>query len=485
MTERDFLIGVAVAAFALGALTLWLTARAALRRARAGRRRVWMGLIFRGALIALLTAVGVASLWNAPPPGLVNQPAPAAADAVVAYIQNAREGTSRTVQAVSARDGSPRWTRTLGGAIEALLSPTPDILLAQLYGAGVSALRARDGATLWNYREGANVATGPLTAAGARVYLAAPASPARGAGEMDVVALDALTGAVVWRAPLPVAVKQARTLAAGDGRVFVAGAADAVNPYKQWEVVALGAANGAQQWVAAGETIAGANMTVVALIVAGGNVIVAPETGPLTALRERDGATAWSGPALPAGADRTTVLNNATSDGTVVYVMEHAFVMGSDGSITNFPVRFMALDARDGSAQWSHALDPYTRAGTLTLSDGVLLNGATITAATGFEGYNPTGSLLTAYDAASGAPLWRDNTPPIGVSWDLSTQMAPLGGNGAVYLMGVQADPFLQDRFTCAIFCPGVSWLYAVNVHTGAPWWRARSGYVTLSHLVY
>jgi outer membrane protein assembly factor BamB len=276
-----------------------------------------------------------------------------------------------------------------------------------------------------------------------------------------------------------------RAVAVGDGLAFAAGDATAGPAHNQWAVVALGAADGAQRWLAAGEVSAGANMEVQALLVAGGNVIVKPGTGPLTALREPDGTTAWSGPPLPAGANPTTVLNDATSDGAVVYVMQHAAANGSDGSITNFPVPFMALEARDGVVLWSRALDRYTRAGVLSLSDGVLLSGVTVTAATGFLGFNPNGSLLTAYDPGDGAQLWRDNTPRTGISWDLSAQMAPLGGDSVVYLMGIQADPFLQDRFGCAVFCPGVSWLYAVNVHTGAPWWRIRTGYVQLTHLVF
>ena len=150
MTERDFLIGVAVVAFTLGALALWLTARTLLRRWRAGQRRVWVGLVLRGILIALLVALGVASLRGAPSPDLVNRPAPAPAGAIVAFVQNARDGGSRTIQAVSARDGATRWTRRLGGAIDSLMSPTSDLTLAQTYdnGIGVSALRTRDGAVM-------------------------------------------------------------------------------------------------------------------------------------------------------------------------------------------------------------------------------------------------------------------------------------------------------------------------------------------------
>ena len=336
----------------------------------------------------------------------------------------------------------------------------------------------------------------PLAADGARVYLVTPAAPARGTGARDVVALDVRTGVVAWRAPLPAVIQRARTLAVGDGLVFVAGDAPATGSAQtRWEVLALGAADGAPRWVDAGAAnnlIDGVVWVIQALVMAGANGIVEPIIGPLTALRERDGATAWSGPAPPAGANPTTGQNVATSDGTVVYVMAQGFApWGRGGSAASFPARLMALEASDGSVLWSRALGPYVAgpslylaAPTLALSEGVLLNGTTIIPELAYQGFNPTGSALTAYDAASGAQLWRDNTPPTGISWDLSAQMTPLGGKGAVYLMGVQSDPYLQDRFACIVFCPGVSWLYAVNVHTGAPWWRIRTGFVTLTHLV-
>ena len=119
----------------------------------------------------------------------------------------------------------------------------------------------------------------------------------------------------------------------------------------------------------------------------------------------------------------------------------------------------------------------------LAVSDGVLLSGNNVTPERGYSGYSPTGSVLTAYDAATGRPLWQDNTPRVGVSWNMTPLMTPLAGGEAVYLMGISADPYIQD--VCVIFCPGVSWLYAVNLHTGAPWWRIRTGYVTLAHLVF
>jgi outer membrane protein assembly factor BamB len=281
-----------------------------------------------------------------------------------------------------------------------------------------------------------------------------------------------------------VVIQQARSVAVADGDVFVAG--DATNTgleHDQWEVMSLGAADGAQRWLEAGDTITGANMEVQALIVVGGNVIVAPMTGPLTALRASSGATVWSGPELPVGANITTMLNYATSDGTHLYVMSHAF-SNSNGTIMNFPVRLMAMEPSDGSVLWSRSLDPYMSPETLTMSDGVLLSGKNITATTGYDGFNENGSLLWAYDTTSGTELWRDNSPPTGISWDLSAQMTPLGGNGVVYLEGIESN-FTVHPFTCLVFCPGVSWLYAINVRTGKPWWRVPTGYVSLVHLVF
>jgi outer membrane protein assembly factor BamB len=118
----------------------------------------------------------------------------------------------------------------------------------------------------------------------------------------------------------------------------------------------------------------------------------------------------------------------------------------------------------------------------LAVSDGVLLLGRNIMPSYGWEGYNPTGSLLTAYDAASGRALWHDNADHAGISWDLTPIVSPLTASGAVYLLGIESDPYVQDP--CVLFCRGVSWVYAVNLHTGAPWWRARMGYANLTHWV-
>ena len=200
-------------------------------------------------------------------------------------------------------------------------------------------------------------------------------------------------------------------------------------------------------------------MEVQALIVVGGNVIVAPMTGPLTAMRASSGATVWSGPELPAGANITTMLNYATSDGTRLYVMSHAFA-NSNGTITNFPVRLMAIEPSDGSVLWSRALDPYLSPETLTMSDGVLLSGKNVTATTGYDGFNENGSLLWAYDTTSETELWRDNSPPTGISWDLSPQMTPLGETAwSIWKASNLTSPYIRL----------LAWFFALASHGSMP----------------
>jgi hypothetical protein len=108
---------------------------------------------------------------------------------------------------------------------------------------------------------------------------------------MEAVALDVRTGVVAWRAPLPAAITHVRTLAVGDGLVLVAGDTTDTLGLNPWQVVALRAADGARRWVAAADTMVGGHAVeyavTQALLMAGGNVIIEPAAGPLTALRQR------------------------------------------------------------------------------------------------------------------------------------------------------------------------------------------------------
>jgi outer membrane protein assembly factor BamB len=490
VTWRALGIFVGVSALALAGLALVYAVLAVRRRARAGRSRVWGGLVFRGALIAGLIAVGVASLRNLPPPQLVNRSAPAPADATIAFVQTPRSGNAQTVVGVSARDGAIRWTRAFNDPIESLYSPSPEIILAlpASINKSVYALRLSDGAILWRSRVAEYMVPATMASDGARVYAQVPANPARGTGAMDIIALNLQTGALDWRVPLPASANLTQRLAAGDGQVFVAGAmtgAGASATPNPWMVMALRASDGALQWTKAGVAASQAYDTRIrALFVSQGYAIIVPIIGPVTALRERDGAIAWTATPDTEQPDIPPQNFAATADSETIYLLSQPsrWTPGASGAPTQPPVSLTAM-AIGGTIRW-RVPSASSAWSSLALSDGVLLSGMSVSAWNAWAGYNPNDNLLTAYDAASGRLLWRENTPPTGISWDLSPEISSWGGSGATYLMGIQTSPYVQDFLQCVVFCHGVSWLYAVNIHTGAPWWRVRMGYVNLSHWV-
>jgi outer membrane protein assembly factor BamB len=119
----------------------------------------------------------------------------------------------------------------------------------------------------------------------------------------------------------------------------------------------------------------------------------------------------------------------------------------------------------------------------MTVSDGVLFVGHSLTPDKAFLGYFPTEHAFATYDAATGRPLWQDNTPTsTSVSWALTPLFTPLSANGAVYLLGLSAEPEGLKIFTCPFFCSGVAWLYAVNIRNGVPWWRISVGTADITH---
>jgi putative pyrroloquinoline-quinone binding quinoprotein len=482
MTTRDFLIAVGTGALILDALILAFAIRAMIRRRRAGRPRVWVGLVLRGLLIAVLLAVGASSLTNVPPPPMVNHPNPAAGDATIAFLQTARYGNSQTVIGVGARDGATRWTRTLD-APATLLRPLPDAIIAtSIY--GVSALRASDGALLWQYHASTNLNPNMIAADGARVV--ALTLPPSGTGPIEVIALSLATGAAEWRFTLPASLVQARGLAMGDGRVFVEGWASSTTTGSTTRVVmALRATDGAPQWTQVEPIAIPGGFQLQALFIIQGYIVVVPTVGPVTALRESDGATAWTATPNLEEPDNPPQIISTTADSATIYMVWEPshWATGADGRPIPPPVTMTAM-AVGGTIRWHMTVQPASSAwSSLAINDGVLLSGNSVTASRAYGGYSANGSLLAAYDAASGRLLWRDNTPRVGVSWDMSPEISPWDGAGAAYLIGLQAGSYyIQDRFNCVFLCsPGVSWLYAVNVHTGAPWWRIRTGSVNLA----
>jgi outer membrane protein assembly factor BamB len=491
MTARDFILWFGGVMLALAALALWRVVVVVRRRARAGQPQRWVGLVFRGLLIAGLVALGASSLLHLPPPELVNHNAPAAGDAIVVYAQSTRDGNTQTLVGVSARDGATRWTRSFNNEVAKVTRATPDVLLALVHGDGVYALRPSDGATLWRINLSFFIQPGLLTNDASRLYVieaASATSNPTGQPALTVHAYSMATGAPLWQAELRVDLNDARVCVASDGLLLVAGVAgESSDPNAPWGVEALDAATGAQRWFSHGTVIPRAQSEIFTLLVTHGVVVVAPRIGPVTALRESDGAIAWASEAGLSDANPPQLYSIAADDQRV-YVVAQASKWATDahGNPISPPYTLLALDAGSGTIQWSEKAPPASTAWSgLAVSDDVLLTGSSILPTTAWAGYNPTGVSFTAYDAATGRFLWQDNTPRVGVTWDFTPVATPLAANGAVYLLGIESDPYIQDIFTCVIFCPGVSWLYAVNPHTGAPWWRVRMGYAQLAHLVF
>ena len=175
----------------------------------------------------------------------------------------------------------------------------------------------------------------------------------------------------------------------------------------------------------------------------------------------------------------------ATADTSTIYITHQAaWERDAQGRVvpTSDTATLWAFDARSGAVRWHGALSgaPSSQYGAMTVGDGMLFIGHNLTPDKAFLGYFPTGHTFVAYDAATGRPLWQDNTPTsTGVSWAMTPLFTPLTGNGAVYLLGLSAN---HDRFICPIFCSGVAWLYAVNIRTGVPWWRISVGEAEISH---
>ena len=75
MTARDFMLWFGGVMLALAALAVWRAAVAVRKRARAGQGQRWVGLVFRGLLIAGLVTLGA----SAPRARSRVEPAPPAA----------------------------------------------------------------------------------------------------------------------------------------------------------------------------------------------------------------------------------------------------------------------------------------------------------------------------------------------------------------------------------------------------------------------
>lgn len=481
MTWRGAAIGVGGILLATAALVVGLKLLGMIRGTRRGQPQHWADLVSRVLLIAELAAIGGGILRtpNSTPAHMINQPAPAAASDIVAFVKPNGVANQDTLLGISARTGQIRWTRTLNYNVDTLKRPVSNIILASAH-TDIYAFRAADGVLLWRYPAVTSRTTGDMvTVDGGQVFVLASLD----SNEFSIVALDLRTGCLNWRASESMDTLNPDMLTAGDGQVYIEG--DAVTDPSQpnrWRLTALGEANGALKWTMSSAL----NLRRIhSLFSVQGNVIAVPYDGQVVAIHARDGLIAWHA-TLDLGAGDIVA---ATTDGERVYALTEPPISDQTVYTANEtispPATLMALDANSGALRWRLSVSPYSAWNTLVASDGVLIRGVGMLGTHANLAFKQNGSLLTAYDASSGGALWRDNTPPTGVSWDLPLQLAPQSALGVVYLEGIEQDQYIQDNLLCPfIYCPGFSSLYAINIHSGAPWWRVSTGKVAIAQMI-
>jgi outer membrane protein assembly factor BamB len=204
--------------------------------------------------------------------------------------------TKATVRAFSADSGGAAWTRSL----------VPD------------------------GKDGRGAFGGGLASDGARVY----ATTAFG----EALALDAGSGAVLWRKQIGSPIRAAPTVA--DGKMVFVSVAN--------QVYCLSTADGSELWTSQGVGESASVMTSTSAAIEGEVVVVPQTSGDVTAFRLADGTPLWTD--TLASTDTTSSLANLNDiaarpviDGGQVYAISHS------GS-------FVAFNAKSGARDWQREL---------------------------------------------------------------------------------------------------------------------------------
>jgi outer membrane protein assembly factor BamB len=299
-----------------------------------------------------------------------------------------------------------RWSTVIGDTIFA----SPAVVDGRVYvgtlGGQLCALDAETGAVLWrrpvDALPGDTVWTSPAVANGV-VYFAANRPFA------VLYALDAATGATVWTASPNLSIVIASPTVA-DGVVYLA--------YNDHSIVALDAATGATRWTAD----AGAGMYS-SPAVASGSLYVAVHNRGVLALDAGTGAQRWLAPmagpqwSSPAVADRTVYVGSRDDE------------------------RLYAFAAATGAPIWSAPLGAWVHSSPAVAGRRVYVGG--------------NDGRLHARDARTGQQLWAAELAPSGGIFS-----GPTVANGVVYATSGQGD----------------GKLYAVDAVTGQVLFNAHVG---------
>jgi outer membrane protein assembly factor BamB len=305
-------------------------------------------------------------------------------------------GTRRlTANRVTARRAGPPdqpgakiWSYPVDSPVEAVAAAGP-IVFAGTGENSVYALDAATGALVWR-REITHAVHDQLVLAGNNVIV----GDGIGGG---VYALDATTGRRRWR----VSSGAVRGLAAADGVVY---AGFAIRSHTAGGVTALSADRGQVMWtVEFGRKLD----TTGGLAVSRGVVYVTTSHGEIYAFRAADGRRLWR------------IAGRKVTFGLAPPVVASGVVYASSGN--SIPVLY-AVHAATGRGLWHRALGAAAFPAYLAVADGVVYAG--LTRINGAAGLNAGG--LSALHAATGRQLWQ---VPVAGGVDLAPSTAP----GVVY----------------------------------------------------
>lgn len=284
-------------------------------------------------------------------------------------------------------------------------------------GGRVSARNAESGSSLWSIRLDGPSRRDRMSFGGAvaydngRIYAHA--------GFNFFVALDAATGAEIWRAETLVPFHGAPTVV--DGRVFVTSDDN--------ELIAIEADTGTVMWTYQGIVETARLLTAPSPAVLGDLVVAPFASGELIALRVQNGNPIWSdsltgSAGLTALSDINDVAGSPVIMDNTVYAMSHSgllvaislrtgerlwsvpaggahapWVAGNYLYVTTNEAEVVCLDRRDGTVQWISQLDlfenPRKRKNRIAWTGPVLAGGRVFVASSRGEGV-----VLNAYDGS-------------------------------------------------------------------------------------
>jgi outer membrane protein assembly factor BamB/serine/threonine protein kinase len=284
--------------------------------------------------------------------------------------------------------GAKIWSYPVDSPVEAVAAAGP-IVFAGTGENSVYALDAATGALVWR-REITHAVHDQLVLAGNNVII----GDGIGGG---VYALDATTGRQRWR----VSSGAVRGLAAADGLVY---AGFAIRSHTARGVTALSADRGQVVWTVEFERKLD---TTGGLAVSRGVVYVTTSHGEIYAFRAVDGRRRWR------------IAGRNVTFGLAPPVVARGVVYASSGN--SIPVLY-AVHAATGRGLWYRALGAAAFPAYLAVADGVVYAG--LTRINGAAGLNAGG--LSALHAATGRQLWQ---VPVAGGVDLAPSTAP----GVVY----------------------------------------------------